>query len=82
LKTKTKTTTRITEITVERHEFHVIKRVGHRKVTWCAGCGREVETMMPEEAVALASVAVENIPFVCPACAGDRVYDEPFSRVD
>jgi len=81
LKTKTKTTTRITEITVERHEFHVIKRVGHRKVTWCAGC-RETQTMMSDEAVALASVAVENIPFVCSACAGEQLATNPFSRVD
>jgi len=79
---KTKRTTRTTEITVERDEVHFIRRVGQRKVRWCAQCGREVETMMSEEAVALARVAVENIPFVCSACVGDTVWDERFSRID
>jgi len=79
--TKTKTTTRITEITVERHEFHVIKTF-RRTFAWCSECGRETQTMMSDEAVALASVAVENIPFVCSACAGEQLATNPFSRVD
>ena len=37
---------------------------------------------MSEEAVALARIAVENIPFVCPACAGNTLSDERFSRID
>ena len=51
---KTKRTTRTTEITVERDEVHVIRRVGKRKLMWCAECGREAQVMTPDEAVAFA----------------------------
>jgi len=61
LKTKTKTTTRITEITVERDEFLVIKRVGRRFV-WCSECGRETQTMTLEEAMTFAGVSRAIFP--------------------
>jgi len=59
LKTKTKTTTRITEIIVERDEFLVIKRVG-RKFAWCSECGRETQTMTMEEAIPFATISRAN----------------------
>src|SRR6266478_1315197 len=53
---KTKRTTRTMEITVERDEVHIIRRVGQRKIMWCAECGRETQMMTPEEGMVFAGV--------------------------
>ncbi len=44
------------EITVERDEVHIIRRVGQRKIMWCAECGRETQMMTPEEGMVFAGV--------------------------
>jgi hypothetical protein len=58
---KTKRTTRTTEITVERDEVHVIRRVGRRKIMWCTECARDVEVMTPEDAMVFAGLSGRTV---------------------
>ena len=61
MKTKTKRTTRTTEITVERDEVQVIRRVGRQRVMWCSECGRETQMMTRDEAMAFGGVGSRTI---------------------
>ena len=49
------------EIILERDELSVLRRPGHRGLTWCAQCQEKVQMVTPDEAVAVADRSAREI---------------------
>jgi excisionase family DNA binding protein len=57
----TKRRSKTTEITVEMQEFIFARGSAKFPVTWCSGCGRQVQMITAEEAASAAGVSSRTI---------------------
>ena len=58
---RTRTTTRTIDITVERDEVRIAKKIYEQRVLWCHQCGSATQAMTPEEVSDVAKVSPPRV---------------------